>query len=144
MRRISAKHFFQLLLGTAIFLNIGTLCMAAIPALPDAYKAKNPQAKVTLLEFSAPWCVTCQMLKPSIKKLTQETGKELNLLEFNIDDEKNKTMVKRYGVIATPTFVVFNSKGQAIKRFDSEVSAGELRKEILKDLGRENPKKSHM
>jgi thiol:disulfide interchange protein len=131
----ASKRFFPLLFVSVLW-SSNALSMAAIPALPDTYKSKNPQVKVTLLEFSAPWCVTCQMLKPSIKKLTLETGKELNLLEFNIDDEKNKSLIKRYGVIATPTFVIFNSKGQSIKQLDSEVSGSELRSSVFKALGR--------
>ena len=137
MFRHASKRLFPLILVSALWSPIA-FSSAAIPALPTTYKPNNPRVKVTVLEFSAPWCVTCQMLKPSIKKLTQDAGKELNLLEFNVDDEKNKNIIKRYSIIATPTFVLFNSKGQAIKRLESEVSAGELRNTVFKALGRKN------
>jgi thioredoxin 1 len=135
MSKFLKMQFLSLLL-IPLLCSPAAFSAATIPPLPDAYKVNNTQAKVTLLEFSAPWCVTCQMLKPSVKKLTQESGKALNLVELNIDDDKNKSIIKRYGIIATPTFVLFNAKGQGLQRLESEVSASELKSSVSKALGR--------
>jgi thiol-disulfide isomerase/thioredoxin len=137
MLKISTRCFFQLFI-LILLLNTTCLSFAADPSLPTVYQPKTSTAKATLFEFSAPWCLDCQLVKPSVKKLTQEMGKDLNFIEFNIDDSKNAGMVKRYHILATPTFVLFNSKGQAVKRFGDDVKPQELRTEVLKTLNRKS------
>jgi thioredoxin 1 len=135
MIRLATKRGVTSFLSATI-LTVGLSAFAAIPILPEAYRAKAPNVKFTMVEFSAPWCISCQLLKPSVKKLIEEAGPSLHFTELNIDEAKNQKMVKRYGVIATPTILLFDTNGKSIQRFESDVHPTELRKGVLTHLGK--------
>ena len=124
-----------LLTSAMVFFVLGNgAAQAAIPDLPPALKSHDSATKITLLEFSAPWCITCQMLKPKIASLKQTAGPSLRLVELNIDLPANKVYTQRYHVLATPSIILFDKRGKALKSFQDDVSPDQLRNETLAQL----------
>jgi protein disulfide-isomerase A6 len=117
-------------------LYFSNLAYAELPPLPGPLKAVQPSVKVTLLEFSAPWCVSCQLLKPELKKLQSEMGPSLRIVDLNIEQPANQPYVKRYEILSTPTILLFNRSGKALQKLENDFTAKELRQLVLKQLAK--------
>lgn len=66
----------------------------------------------TLLWFHADWCHVCQQIKPEVVDLGEEYDGKVKIVRLNIDHSVSREAVQRYGVRATPTFVLFDAEGQ--------------------------------
>ena len=74
---------------------------------------------LTVIDFSATWCMPCRMLKPILERVA-EMMPEVNF--FNIDIDDNEDIAKRYRIFSVPTLVCFR-KG---KKIDSMVGLNNL------------------
>lgn len=61
---------------------------------------------VTVIDFSAKWCMPCRMLKPILERVA-EVETDVNL--YNLDIDENEEIAKRYRVFSVPTLVAFKS-----------------------------------
>ena len=77
-------------------------------ALAEAGQAGQP----TLVWFHADWCHVCQQVKPDVVNLGQEFEGKVKFVRLNVDDPASRSAVQRYGVRATPTFVLLDNAGQ--------------------------------
>ena len=62
--------------------------------------------ELTVIEFSATWCMPCRMLKPIIEKVA-ETFNDVTF--YNLDVDENEEIAKRYRIFSVPTIVCFRS-----------------------------------
>ena len=69
---------------------------------------------LTVVDFSATWCMPCRMLKPILERVT-EVFDDVDFFEIDIDD--NEEIAKRYRIFSVPTLVCFKSG----KKIDSLV-----------------------
>ena len=77
-------------------------------ALSEAGQAGQP----TLVWFHADWCHVCQQIKPDVVDLGQEFEGRVKFVRLNVDDSASRAALQRYGVRATPTFVLLDAAGQ--------------------------------
>jgi len=113
-----------------------TLSLLSLPLsawaqqLPKEFlTVKNPP-KITLLEFSAPWCLSCQKIKPTVEKLEKDLGTKLKVVYLNVDKPETKKYLSLYKIDSAPTFILFNAKGQQVKRVDDELTSEQFQKLI--------------
>ncbi len=62
-------------------------------------------AKVTLVDFWAPWCGPCRMVAPHVEAVAEKMDGEAAFLKVNVDD--NQSLAQRFGVMSIPTLVIF-------------------------------------
>ena len=67
-------------------------------ALPDALATGRP----TLVEFYAPWCVSCKESAPSMMRLEKQFSDKVNFVVINGDDPSNENLVRTFGVDGVP------------------------------------------
>jgi thioredoxin 1 len=65
------------------------------------------QKGVTLVDFGAPWCPPCKVLKPILDELGEEYGEKLAVLE--VDCDESPTVATEYGIMSLPTVIVFHN-----------------------------------
>ena len=100
---------------------------------PDS-KADSP----IVVHFTAPWCSTCQQMKPGIASLKQD-GYDIRI----VDVTKNESLVKRYGVKELPTTVILR-KGRIEDRRIGYLTEQKLQTFIDSiKASKEKPKVSH-
>ncbi|MFF4169151.1 thioredoxin family protein [Streptomyces sp. NPDC001744] len=65
-----------------------------------------------LVKFTATWCGPCRQLKPVLAAIAREEAGRLRVVEMDVD--RNPGTATRYGVLATPTLMVF-AGGEPVK-----------------------------
>ena len=68
--------------------------------------------KKVLVDFNAEWCGPCQMLRPIIEELSEETD-DIEFFSVNIDDEEE--LAEEFDVVSIPCLIAFEN-GAEIKR----------------------------
>jgi thioredoxin 1 len=80
-----------------------------------------------LVQFTAEWCGPCRQLAPVLSSIAAEEGDRLRVVQIDVD--RNPATTIGYGVLATPTLMVFRG-GEPVK---SMVGAKPKRR-LLEDL----------
>ena len=70
--------------------------------------------ELTIIDFSATWCMPCRMLKPILEKAEDKFE---NVYFYNLDIDESEQIAKRYRIFSVPTVVCFRSG----KKIDSMV-----------------------
>jgi len=77
--------------------------------------------RFTILDFYADWCVACKEMdaKTFSNPQVQQVLVKFQLLRANVtaNDADDKALEKKYGVIAPPTLVFFDTRGKMLKRY---------------------------
>ncbi len=87
---------------------LGAASDSATVSLAQAGQLDQP----TLLWFHADWCHICQQIKPEVIDLGEEYAGKVKIVRLNVDHAAARAAAQQYGVRATPTFVLFDAKGQ--------------------------------
>ncbi len=87
---------------------LGPASDPATVSLAEAGQLGQP----TLVWFHADWCHVCQQVKPEVVNLGEAFDGKIKIVRLNVDYAENKPALQRYGVRATPTFVLIDAKGQ--------------------------------
>ena len=69
---------------------------------------------VTVIDFSASWCMPCRMLRPILDRVADKID---DVDFYNLDIDDNEDIAKRYRIFSVPTLVCFRSG----KKIDSLV-----------------------
>jgi thiol:disulfide interchange protein DsbD len=96
------------------------------------------ESRITLLYFTADWCVSCRQLE----RETFTNAALISLLaeinsvkaDLSLNNEKDKALMSKYSIFGPPTMLIFNSSGKEQK---SLRKIGVIKaEELLNDLNR--------
>ncbi len=89
--------------------GLATLKGMAKQSVPFPVALAN--GKPTLLEFYANWCSTCQFMAPSLEKLHDKYGEQVNFVMLDVDDPQFEPQLLEYDVNGLPqiTFLSANA-----------------------------------
>ena len=68
--------------------------------------------RAVLVKFTADWCGPCRQLAPVLGELARQEGERLKVVQIDVD--RNPLTPVAYGVLATPTLLVFRD-GEPVK-----------------------------
>jgi len=75
------------------------------------------EGRPTLLEFYSDDCGMCMLNRPLLERVENEAGHRLQVLRINAKDKVGIDIANRYGVTFTPTFLLFNGRGDKEQEF---------------------------
>ncbi|MBY0405479.1 MAG: thioredoxin fold domain-containing protein [Cyanobacteria bacterium] len=122
LNQLLKKTLLSTLLGGVL---LGQMAAGWATELPK--ELANAKANVTLLEFSAPWCLSCKKLKPEVEALQKELGPKLMIHHLNIEKPETQKYIELYKIESAPTFVLYDSKGKQLQRIEKDITPLELR-----------------
>jgi thioredoxin 1 len=67
----------------------------------------------TVYYFTASWCGPCRQVKPIVKDINVEYGREVFTI---IDIDKDQNLSNKYTVRSVPTFIIVDQDGKQLKR----------------------------
>ena len=82
-----------------------------IPYSPD----KVGQTEITVLDFHASWCASCEALSNDIHEHADQIPANVTILE--VDYDKEKDLRKKYSVVTQHTLVWVDKDGNEIKKW---------------------------
>ncbi len=68
----------------------------------DAIASKT----LSVVDFSATWCMPCRMLKPIMEKVSEQ-HKDINV--YNVDIDESEEIAKRFRIFSVPTIICFKN-----------------------------------
>ena len=67
--------------------------------------------KLTLVDFSAPWCGPCRKMTPVLEQIQNEMIESVKIVK--VDTDKHPNLASEYGVFSLPSLLLF--KDGAVK-----------------------------
>lgn len=95
----------------------------------ENFKSKISDEKLTLVDFSANWCMPCKMFKPIVEELAEKM-KDINV--YNVDIDECEEIAREYRIFSVPTLLLFK-KGEKI-----DTSVGLISYEELEEFVKRN------
>ncbi len=105
---LNRRHAFAAVLALAAAVSLASLASAAEkrPFDQAAFQAAQATGKPILLEVTAPWCPTCKAQAPILSRLKVEPRFK-ELVNFNIDFDTQKDLLRTFNVRMQSTLIVF-------------------------------------
>jgi thioredoxin 1 len=91
-------------------------------------KEKLNNGEKVVVEFWAPWCGPCRMLKPVFERVATSNTTNIQMYTMNIEEGNNKEIAIEYGVRSIPAIKTFD--GSELK----ETSVGVVSEDRIKEL----------
>lgn len=95
----------------------------------------NPENKLTLVLFTAPWCGPCRLTNPVVKEIMKQYTSKLEVVEINTDDLPE--VASNAGVTSIPTIQIYhggNVKDTIVGCVSKNV-LGKAVDKVLEDVG---------
>ena len=80
-----------------------------------------------LVDFWAPWCGPCKMMKPIIEEVAEAYADRAKICKLNTDDARDSAM--EFGITSIPTIILFKG-GQVQKKWVGLTSKKDLAEAI--------------
>ncbi|WP_068774810.1 co-chaperone YbbN [Paenibacillus sp. FJAT-26967] len=87
--------------------------MSLVSANDATFKNHVQTKGILLANFGSPFCPPCRALAPVLEELQEEYSDRIDILKINCDDSPQKA--SDYGVMATPTVIVFHN-GEPVEK----------------------------
>ena len=81
----------------------------------------------TLVDFWAPWCGPCRMVKPIVEELSEEYAGKVNFFKMNTDDKPQ--VPSKFGIRSIPSLLIFKN-GELAGTIVGFRPKGDLKKRI--------------
>jgi len=80
-----------------------------------------------VLDFYADWCGPCQVLLPTVEKLSEEYRDKVQILKVNVDEQRE--LAQKFNVRSIPA-LFFMKKNEIIGRVNGAISESSLRSKV--------------
>ena len=87
--------------------------------------------KGIVVDFWAPWCGPCQVLKPVLENIAKDYTDKMTLVKVNVDEHKENA--SKFGVMSIPSVKLFKD-GKVVSEFVGSQPDEKIREWLNKEL----------
>jgi thiol:disulfide interchange protein DsbD len=107
---------------------------------PERIAELKSEGRVIFVDFTARWCVTCQVNKGAMHDAAvQKTFADLNVAFLEADWTNKDSVIfeelKRHGAGGVPLYLVYPASGGEPRKFDGLLSAGQIQQAVKEAAG---------
>ena len=107
---------------------------------PERIAELTAEGRVIFVDFTARWCVTCQVNKGAMHDAAvQKTFADLNVAFLEADWTNKDSVIfeelKRHGAGGVPLYLVYPASGGEPRKFDGLLSAGQIQQAVKEAAG---------
>ena len=107
---------------------------------PERIAELKSEGRVIFVDFTARWCVTCQVNKGAMHDAAvQQTFADLNVAFLEADWTNKDSVIfeelKRHGAGGVPLYLVYPASGGEPRKFDGLLSAGQIQQAVKEAAG---------
>lgn len=107
---------------------------------PERVAELKSEGRVIFVDFTARWCVTCQVNKGAMHDAAvQKTFADLNVAFLEADWTNKDSVIfeelKRHGAGGVPLYLVYPASGGEPRKFDGLLSAGQIQQAVKEAAG---------
>lgn len=116
------KSCLSLLISASAFMSNSTF--ALVSTEPNA-QIPTP-GMVTLLDVSSHYCIPCRAMKPQLESMSKRFDETRLAKVFLVEMEDDPSIIDRFQIDVTPTFLFFDANGKEVARLRGIVEEAEL------------------
>jgi thioredoxin 2 len=106
-------------------------CKTALPWITSATEASfDAEVRATvpvIVDFWAPWCAPCRMVKPVLERLAHDHAGGLKVVEVDVDQQP--TLARQWQAMSIPLLVILRD-GEEVDRIVGAVPPAELERRV--------------
>jgi len=125
----SLLHLFLVMMTTTLIANPSTKVDFINGSLSLAIQKAGQEGKLLFVEFGAKWCMPCRFMEENTFKdhsVVSYMANNYVPVKIDIDDFDGYAYKQKYKVEALPTFLIFNSEGKVIDRYEQSMAPSNL------------------
>lgn len=84
---------------------------------------------LTLIDFTADWCMPCVIMTPIIDELSEKFKGKIKFGKVNIED--NQELAQKFNVVSIPNFILFKN-GEQTEQFIGSIPSEDFEKKLEK------------
>ena len=86
-------------------------------------EVEEEKGKIVLIEFWAPWCTPCEIIRPLLIELANEYQEKLKVCRVNIED--HPSLADRFEIRGVPYLLLFK-EGKVLHKLVGLISKSQL------------------
>jgi len=98
-----------------------------VPELTKGSFEDFVKSGISLVDFYADWCMPCVTMAPIVEELAEKFEGEIKFGKVSVDD--NPELVRKFGVNAMPTFILFEN-GEVANKFLGAMSVEDFEEKL--------------
>lgn len=81
--------------------------------IDEFHKNLKSHSHPVVVDFWAPWCMPCRMMKPALQKTASEYDGQVDLWQINTDEHPD--LLRSLGIMGIPTLMVYRGEQQVAR-----------------------------
>jgi cytochrome c-type biogenesis protein len=134
-----------MVVGLVLMMDISSPPAATRSPTPVASSGVNidpalgqPTPRPRMVEFVSPSCSICRQMIPTVALVKRDCGgKDVEVVEVDVDHSQNQKLARDFRVRGVPTFVFLDAKGQELARLVGYQTLGALQQGLSTVVGGE-------